>query len=154
MTELPDSVHTEITKLSDQADGLAEAGSYANALQLYWRAWELLPEPKTKWEASTWLLTAIGDANFLAGDFAAGRDNLSNALQCPNAVGNPFIHLRLGQCRFELGENDRAADELMRAYMGAGREIFSQDDPKYLRFLSSRAKGIDSPKSWWQFWKR
>lgn len=49
-----------------------------------------------------------------------------------------FIHLRLGQCQFELGERDRSADELTRAYMGDGMDILLQDDPKYLEFLESK----------------
>jgi hypothetical protein len=81
-------------------------------------------------------------ANYLGGDYVAGRDNLANAMHCPAAIGNPFIHFRLGQCQFELGNLDRAADELMRAYMGAGREIFDQDDPKYFQFLATRAKDV------------
>jgi hypothetical protein len=83
-------------------------------------------------------LTAIGDANFLSGDFQAGRDNLTMAMHYPTAIGNPFIHLRLGQCQFELGERDRSADELTRAYMGGGMDILLQDDPKYLEFLESK----------------
>jgi hypothetical protein len=39
----------------------------------------------------------------------------------------------------ELGDHDRAADELMRAYMGGGPDIFDEDDPKYLAFLRTRA---------------
>jgi hypothetical protein len=38
-----------------------------------------------------------------------------------------------------------AADELMRAYMGAGPEIFAEQDPKHLRFLQTRAKDIQQP---------
>src|SRR5262249_9180277 len=82
------------------------------------------------------------------------RDNLSNAMHCPGAIGNPFLHLRLGQCQFELGALDRAADELMRAYMGAGADIFKDQDPKYLKFLQSRAQDVQAPKKSWQFWKR
>jgi hypothetical protein len=96
--------------------------------------------PKTEWETATGILVAIGDANYLDGDYVAGRDNLSTAMHCPGAIGNPFIHFRLGQCQFEVGEHERAADELMRAYVGAGREILDQHDPKYFRFLSSRSK--------------
>jgi tetratricopeptide (TPR) repeat protein len=142
MAELPDPIHEEITRLCAAGDGHAEQQAYPAALASYWAAWDLLPEPKTDWEAATWILVAIGDANFLGGDFIAGRDNLSNAMRCPEAIGNPFIHLRLGQCQFEVGDHERAADELMRAYMGAGREIFEQDDPKYFQFLSSRAKDV------------
>jgi len=142
MAELTDSVHDEIKRLCAIGDKHAGRRAYPDALASYRAAWELLPEPKTDWEAATWILVAIGDANVLGGDFIAGRDNLSKAMHCPGAIGNPFIHFRLGQCQFELGNLDRAADELMRAYMGAGRDIFDQHDPKYFRFLSSRAKDI------------
>jgi len=156
VSELPDSVHDEIKRLCAIGDRHAEARAFSNALTNYWEAWDLLPEPKTDWEAATWILVAIGDANFLGADYDAGRDNLSNAMRCPGAIGNPFIHFRLGQCLFEIGDLDRAADELMRAYMGAGREIFDQHDSKYARFLASRAKGTDlanPAKRSWQFWK-
>jgi hypothetical protein len=142
MNELADSIHEEIKRLCATGDERAGRQAYSDALTSYWAAWDLLPEPKDKWEAATWILVAIGDANFLGGDYIAGRDNLSTAMRCPGAIGNPFIHFRLGQCQFELGNHDRAADELMRAYMGAGREIFDKDDPKYFRCLATRAKDI------------
>ena len=39
----------------------------------------------------------------------------------------------------ELGDEKRAADELMRAYMGAGSGIFEHGDPKYLAVLRRHA---------------
>jgi hypothetical protein len=80
-----------------------------------WSAWDLLPGPQTDWSAATWILGAIGDVNFQQGNYEAGRDNLAMAMQCPDAIGNPFLHLRLGECQIELGNLDRAADELARA---------------------------------------
>jgi len=153
MPELPEETHTEIQRLSAAGDQRAEASQFAEALQLYWAAWDLLPEPKTQWEAATWILAAVGDANFLSGDYEAGRDNLSQAMHCPDAVGNPFLHLRLGQCQFELGALDRATDEFMRAYMGDGGTVFEGQDPKYLHFLQTKAKGVSPPKKPRQFWK-
>ncbi|EEF58807.1 hypothetical protein [Pedosphaera parvula] len=142
MAELPDSIYGEIKRLCAVGDEHAERQAYPNAVASYWAAWDLLPEPKTEWNAATWILVAIGDANYLGEDYVAGRDNLSYAMRCPGAIGNPFIHLRLGQCQFEIGNFERAADELMRAYMGEGREIFDEDDPKYFQFLASRATDI------------
>lgn len=153
MHELPETTHSEIQRLSEIGDALANGHKFSEAISVYWQAWDLLPEPKTAWSAATWLLAAIGDANFLCRDYAAGRDNLSAAMHCPDGLGNPFLHLRLGQCQFELGAVDRAADELIRAYMGAGSEIFQDQDPKYLRFLQSKTRGVEGPKKPWQFWK-
>ncbi|MGY3265521.1 tetratricopeptide repeat protein [Lysobacter sp. HA35] len=155
MSELSAETGAELDRLCALGDKRAEAGDYSGALAAYWSAWDLLPDPKEEWEAATWILAAVGDANFLSGDFVAGRDNLAHAMHCPDALGNPFLHLRLGQCQYELQNLDRAADELMRAYMGAGHEAFQNDDPKYLAFLATRAKGIELPrtKPKWKFWQ-
>ena len=53
---------------------------------------------------------------------------------------NPFLHLRLGQVLLDIGEEAGAADELMRAYMGGGAEIFSSEESRYLDFLGTKAK--------------
>ena len=145
MAELDDTTHEQIQSLCADGDELAKNGKFPAALKKYWAAWDLLPEPQTEWDAATWILAAIGDACFLSGDFVAGRDNLSLAMRCPDAIGNPFIHLRLGQCQFELGNLDLAADELARAYMAAGDEIFEGAD-KYFAFLKTR---LDAPPGGW-----
>jgi len=152
-TTLDDAAHNEIKRLCALGDEHVRRGEYRDALTQYWAAWDRLPDPRTEWDAATWILAAVGDTNFLAKDYAAGRDNLSNAMSCPGALGNPFLHLRLGQCQFELGNLDRAADELMRAYMGAGPDIFKDQDPKYVAFLQTRAADVKAPKKPWQFWK-
>ena len=146
MTELSDTMYQKITVLCELGDDLAEREDYSAALEQYWSAWDMLPEPKTDWDAATWILAAIGDANFLSGDFVAGKDNLTTAMHCPDAIGNLFLHLRLGQCLFELGDSDRAADELTRAYTVGGAEIFSDEQAKYFEYLKTR---IDEPPTGW-----
>jgi len=135
--QLPDPIYDKITACSAEGDALADDGSYREAIEKYLAALALLPEPKNKWNACTWLLVAIGDANFLSGNFEQSKDAFADAMHCPEAIGNPFIHLRLGQSQFELGNRERAADELCRAYMGAGKEIFEDDAPKYFEFLKT-----------------
>jgi hypothetical protein len=145
MNELSDEVLDKIQQLCARGDELAGEEEFPEALSQYWSAWDLLPEPQTEWEAATWILAAIGDANYQSGDFEAGRDNLSMAMHCPGAIGNPFLHLRLGQCQFELGNLERAGDELARAYMGAGSEIFDGEQ-KYFDFLKTR---LQPPPGGW-----
>ena len=65
------------------------------------------------------------------------QNTVQDAVMCPKGLGNPFIHLRLGQCQFERGNLERAADELMRAYMWSGADIFAKEDPGYLLFLGT-----------------
>lgn len=128
---LSDATHRKITKLSQAGDKLAKAGEAVRAVAKYNKALGLLPEPREDWSAATWLHVAIGDARFLQMDFEAALENFQTAMRCPDAVGNPFIHLRHGQCLFETGNVKRAEDDLMRAYMGGGPKIFDEDDPKY-----------------------
>lgn len=127
-----------IKDLSKKGDALAEEEKYNEAIDIYWEAFDLIPDPKKQWDTTTWVLTAIGDALFLGDKFDVALDNLNSAMSCPGAIGNPFLHLRLGQCHFELGNTDKAADELTRAFSIEGEEIFSLDDPKYLKFVQER----------------
>jgi tetratricopeptide (TPR) repeat protein len=138
METLDKKIVSKVEKLFTRGDKFADEELFEEALDCYYEAWELLPEPKIKWDAATVLLGSIGDLNFATGDFEAGRNNLQLAMQCPNAVGNPFLHLRLGQCHFELNETEFAADELVRAFSEGGPEIFDADDLKYLHFVQGK----------------
>jgi tetratricopeptide (TPR) repeat protein len=146
MPELDDGIAEEIRRLCSLGNKLADQGRFDEALEIYWSAWDQLPDPQTDWEASTWILTAIGDANFHQGNYEAGRDNMAMAMHCPGALGKPFLHLRLGQCQFEVGNFERAADELARTFLLGGLKLFDEDDPKYLKFIQGRLK--EPPDGW------
>ena len=135
--ELDDQVYSRIVQLCKAGDTLAEQGDYSQALEKYQEAFELIPDPFTDWEASTWILTVMGETLFFQGDFAEAREALRAAMHCPGAIGNPYIHLRLGQAQFEMGNVERARDELVRAYMGGGEEIFQYEDAKYFDLVKA-----------------
>jgi hypothetical protein len=137
---LDPDIYEEIKRCCAKGDELAAAKAFKEALSEYNKAWELVPDPKNEWNASTWILAAIADAAFLAGFKASAREALHYAMTCPGAIGNPLLHLRYGEVLFDAGELDAAADELMRAYMSEGAEIFAAEDPRYLGFLRTRAK--------------
>jgi tetratricopeptide (TPR) repeat protein len=134
MRSLDDEIHARIARISEEGNALANAGDLEGALQRFRAALELLPAPRESWEAAHWLLTAIGDVLFLQGRFAEALAPLQQSVAA-GGLGNPFVHLRLGQVQLELGNRERAADELARAYMGAGDEIFESEDPKYRRLV-------------------
>ena len=137
-SQLPESVYAEITSLCKQGDALAGGGDFASAREKYKAALQLLPGDHHQWEAATWIYVAIGDVNFRTKDYERAFKCFFNAVQCVNGLGNPYIHLRLGQVYYELGDLAKSADELTRAYMGAGLDIFMEDDPKYLEFLETK----------------
>jgi len=132
---LDNKIYESISLICRRGDDLLGNGDAEAALRQYVEAWSLLPEPKHQWEAATWILSAIGDAHFTQQRFEDALQAFTNALLCPNGLGNPFIHLRLGQSFYELGDTQRAQDELARAYMGGGAELFSKEPPKYFASL-------------------
>ena len=138
--ELPSEIYSSIKALCAKGDALAATNAFGAAISEYNQAWAIVPEPKNNWNTSTWILAAIADACYLVGYKTSDREALQFAMTCPDAVGNPFLHMRYGQVLFDAGELDAAADELMRAYMGGGIEIFRTENPRYFEFLNSRAE--------------
>jgi hypothetical protein len=134
--KLSKAVHDAITRLCQEGDQFARAGNDQAALEKYTEAWELLPEEKEDWEAATWVLAAFGELFFGKDDEESLRA-FNAAVQCPGGLGNPYIHLRIGQIHFGFGNTRAADDNLARAYIMGGEEIFAKEDPKYLSRVQS-----------------
>ena len=139
MTLLPD-VQKDIDRHCSNGDLLLDEGQFDVALAAYQAAMALIPEPKENWEASTWIYTAIGDTLSYMCNFAEALQAFQKAIASPDGLGNPYIHLKLGECQFEMGNFEKAANELTRAYMSEGPEIFEGEDQKYFEFLSTRIR--------------
>ncbi len=145
MPEISEATFEQIKTLCEQGDQFAADGVHAKALAKFLNALDLIPDPKTDWEAATWVLTAVGDTYFILRDYPTARDYLSMALRAPGGFDDPFLHLRLGQSHVELGNEAKAVDELKRAHAMAGAELF-EADPKYFEFLQSK---IEAPPEGW-----
>jgi tetratricopeptide (TPR) repeat protein len=113
---------------------------FEEAQTLLDEAYRLLPEPKIQWNAAGWILLALAENAVRAQNYPEAVAALQDAVYAPGTIGNPWVHLRFGQAALETRDEQRAGNELIRAFMGGGREIFSQVDPKYFRFLQSVAK--------------
>ncbi|EAQ77178.1 hypothetical protein DSM3645_13088 [Blastopirellula marina DSM 3645] len=137
MSELDDALYEQVTEQSQAGNVLFDAGDLDAANEKFDAAWELLPEPKTQWEAALWLLAAKADVHFARQQYAEAAAVLTRAAMCPDGLGNPLLHLRMGQAQFELGDKSRAGNEFTMAYMAAGADIFEDEDPKYLDYLKT-----------------
>jgi tetratricopeptide (TPR) repeat protein len=135
------ATYERIVALYEEGEKLIHSGQIPEAFQKYVEAWYLIPDPRQLWEISTPLISAIADCCFMAGEYAEVLEALEFGMHCPGATENPFLHLRLGQALLEVGgDDDRAADALMRAYDAHGERIFEHQDPKYLAFLAARGR--------------
>ena len=133
-----DEVFDRIEILAEQGEAYIKRGKYRSALQKFWKAYELLPEPKTQYPSGTWLLTAIGDLNFIVGNFLAGKKNLTKAKTFPAGKNNGFINFRLAQCLFELGNKAEAITEFEKAVKLEDMSLFEDENPKYRTFFDMK----------------
>jgi tetratricopeptide (TPR) repeat protein len=111
---------------------LYDKGDYKAALRQFYTALMSIPKPHTQHAEAGWVLTAIGDSYFRTKQWDQGREALASALQCPGVQGNPFVHLRLGQCLLEMQRKAVACEHLELAYLNGGRKFFRSEAPKYL----------------------
>lgn len=92
------------------------------------------------------LFSQLGDIYFQAEDFENALSAYSDAIRIEDALGDPDIHFRLGKVQFKLGNEARAADELARAYMGAGSDVFANGGETYFEFLKTK---LSPPPDGW-----
>ena len=141
MSELPERLVKQIAALVSKGDAAMEQGDLDAADQSYLEAFRLLPEPKLFQEGGVEIGVARAEVKFKRGEFEKVAIMLGNLMDQHKAgfiegiIGNPYIHLRLGQAQLELGNKERAKDELARAFMGGGTDIFKDEDPKYFTFI-------------------
>ena len=126
---------SNVTELISKAGMLDRQNKRQQAIEVYEDAYALIPEPKQKSELAMVALCNIGELHFLDGHWQLAFDDFSEAVKCREGLGNPQIHMRLGQLRYQRGEMERATDEFMRAYMGAGDTLFAGEDPKYFELI-------------------
>ena len=132
--ELVDGLYAEITKHSDIGEHYFEDGKYRKALEEYKKAFELIPEPKTDWEASVWTLAAIGDSHYMLREFVSALKVFEQLMNEYHEEDNPFARVRYGECLYETGNIEAARKHLQAAFDMEGEEIF--DNEKYLKFIT------------------
>jgi tetratricopeptide (TPR) repeat protein len=136
--ELPEAIYQQIEVLSEAGNTLADEENYDAALDKFREALQLLPDPKHEWEASTWLNASIGDMLFFKEDYAAAANSFFEALNGPDAQAVGFVQLRLGECLYEMKQEEQSLEHLLNAYMLEGETIFAAEDSRYFDFLKSR----------------
>jgi tetratricopeptide (TPR) repeat protein len=136
--EMDEELYEKIQALCAEGEALLDEDDTEGAKNKYRAALDLVPSPKTEWEAATWIYTAMGDTCFLLEEYKQAQDHFFDAYNCPGGIENPFIALRLGECLFETGNKEKATEYLLRAYMLEGDEIFEEEDEKYFALIKDK----------------
>lgn len=130
---------TSTDALVREGEAHRDGGRHRSALACFRRALLELPPAERDRDRVADLLTALGDVAFLAGRHDIAVRALSDAVTAYGRLRDPFVYLRLGQARFELGDLDGAADDLMRAWVvGRGAAELAGEDLKYRALLDER----------------
>lgn len=140
-----DSVDGKLKELFAQGDTLLGQDQYARALALYQQALGLIPEPVKAHRLAALTYANIGDACLLLKKHEEARRAFQDALQSAGGEGNAYVHLRLGQCAYELGDLGQAEAHLSRAHALKGEGIFEGEDEKYSRFVGSLRTSREGP---------
>ena len=135
--ELDSNIYEKIKEYSAEGEKLFFDGRFHEALKEYNKAFEMVPEPKRQWEASVWLIAAMGDCYFWLKDFDTALEYFRKLTAEYEEYGNPFARLRYGECLYETGNEQLAKEHLLAAYAMEGEELFEDCDKKYLSMISS-----------------
>ena len=142
--DLPQKLYEEIEALSEAGNTMFDQDRYDLAILNWQQALDLVPEPRSDWDATLWLCASIGDAHYQNGQFALARVFLFDSMNAPGGASNPFVLFRIGQTEARLGNSTAAIDYLMRAYMLDGTDIFDAD-PDGAEFLKMLGTGGSLP---------
>ena len=131
---LPRDAARFITDLAARGDQFMDRGLYQSAAQVWTQALDLLPAPRSDWEAALWLDVSIGEAWWRAGKLGPAHDHLRDAMN-EGGARHPYALMRLGMVLADLGDAPGAIEHLLRAMALGGSELFEGEDPKYLALL-------------------
>lgn len=125
-----------INAIAEEGDVWFEKEDYLKAIEIWQKGLDSLKKPINLQSEAVWFYTSIADAHFMLGNYEKAYECLINAKSNVSGDGlfNPFILMRLGQCCYELND-ENAKEYLLRAYMLAGKEIFESDDEKYFKYI-------------------
>ena len=146
----------EIETLREQGDAKMNDKLFEQASESYLSAWNLVDGDTYGPEDAFWLLMSLADANMRNREFENAMDVLAVAFQNFQelALGNSYFHLRVGQTKYHLDpENDSrqagsAIDDLARALVCGGIEMFDGEDREFLSMVTSILEPPEGFESW------
>lgn len=145
--EIPEGLNSEIEKIqyliSNQGVDLDKKA------QILRDIYESLPDGEMMNREVRYVIVIIAELYFMAEKYKTAKYYYSFVMRFENTIGNPFLHLRLGQIQYYLGKTDRMIEELSRALIMGGESVFEGEDKKFIVIPKRSLK-----KPFWSSWKK
>lgn len=134
---LPSNIEKKIRNFCRGGYEAYDQKQFKQAIRLFFQAWNLLPKPQIQWQASGWVLTALGDAYYQLGNYTSALEALNSALHCPKNNRNPFVYMRIGQSLQGLKQLEAAKKALQKTIELGGESLLKNENSRYLSLLKT-----------------
>ena len=141
MPKLESEVVRSIRALCEHGDTLVKMKEYSFAISKYYEALSLIPDPKEEYKPAAWIYTSMGETYWKLKDYNNAGMAYTKARRCEGASQNAIVNLRMGECLYECGYKNHAAEFLCQAYMIDGTSVFEGEDPKYFELIRCEVEG-------------
>jgi tetratricopeptide (TPR) repeat protein len=147
-TPISEELQAELDQVAAEGNALAEQGKYSEAASVFRSGFDMITPPREGRSTSLLFIVAIGDMQWLGKDYQASLETWRDAILLYGGFGNPFVHLRRGQALFELGNKAEASNELLRALLLGGEDVFAREELDYWVFITSQADAPEGYPDW------
>lgn len=128
----------KIKYLCDLGEMFTDEDNFSAALAAFGDALALVEEPVKDHGSAEIIYVLMGNTCYYSDDYEKAIEYYKKALECKGGSDDPMIPLRLGECYYELYDNESAGDQLIRAYEMGGIELFEGENKEYTNFLKSK----------------
>lgn len=134
----------KLEQLYKKGAQLEKEKQYDEALRVWQEGYNLIPEPRWRFDIASEFLAAMGEVYFLRKGMYREAYDCFDMMRGYGGFGNPYVMLRMGECCLELGDQKGAAAYLRGAWLEEGKEIFEPDENgendgrKYYEFLQKQ----------------
>lgn len=140
LSEVNQELEETIVAIVESGNSFHDDSSFKQALNEYFKAWELLPEMKQDWEIASWISACIFSAYFDMKDFSQAKGWAEIAFKTRGSDIDTGPILDLGMVSYELKQFDDAFKYFSDAYDFGKARAFKERPKKYLDFYLNTKK--------------
>ncbi|WP_221149770.1 tol-pal system YbgF family protein [Rhizobium sp. NZLR8] len=139
--EIPTEIRAHIDKVLEQSGQQFSSGDLQASLRTALQAWELIPEPKEKWDYYPQSLSSGFVIDFAdLGDKESCLqwiETMAVMYDDPNREDHQVL-MQEGEAMFKLGDTEKAFRAFSRIEEIYGRKGFAGDQKAYLKYLDEQ----------------